>query len=198
MGISGGMDIYGINFESLKLLQANDPWLQAQNANTWLPDFNVGMLLYSDENGDRYVYSSTSDKPNFYVGLSIQHILSVITTNAIAKNDSYLLKHYNFIAGYKYPFNDVFAAEGNVLLKYVADVPFEADITARLFYKNNYWLGLSYRTDGDLIFKIGMYISDKILFGYSFDFATSQIQNKTAHEIVLGYRFSEKKFIPKY
>ena len=192
------MDIYGINFEDLRLRQANDPWLQAQNANAMLPDFNVGMLLYSDEHGDRYVYSSTSDKPSYYVGLSMQHILSVITTNDIAKNDSYLLKHYNFIAGYKHPLNDILALEGNVLLKYVADVPFETDITARLFYQNNYWLGLSYRTDGDLIFKIGMYISDKILFGYSFDFATSQIQNRTSHEIVLGYRFSSVKFIPKY
>ncbi|MCF6366234.1 MAG: type IX secretion system membrane protein PorP/SprF [Bacteroidales bacterium] len=197
-GISGGVDLYAINYPELYLRQSSDPFLMTDKNNTALPDFNLGLMLHSANSQGKKVYSSTDTRQEFYAGISIQHILGVITLNDITKNGSYLLKHYNLMGGYLYPVNKDVGLEANVLLKYVKDVPFQASFGVRAIYKKAYWGGISYRSSNDIILKLGLYISQKILVGYSFDLVTSSIPSKTSHEFVLGYRLNNSVIVPKY
>ena len=43
-GISGGLDLYAINYPELSLRQAGDPFLMTDKNNTALPDFNLGFV----------------------------------------------------------------------------------------------------------------------------------------------------------
>jgi len=196
-GISGGLDIYALNYQDLNMNQDNDPFILANKNNTPLPDFNIGLYLHSNTDEEKEVFSSNVQR-KFYAGFSIQHILDVITENQVAKNDSYLLKHYNFMGGYLFPAGSDLGIEMNFLLKYVSNVPFQGDIGFRAIYKNQYWAGLTYRSSNDIIMKLGLYISNKILIAYSFDLVTSNIPNKTSHEFILGYKINKGMFIPKY
>lgn len=197
-GISGGVDIYALNYQELNMGQDNDPFVLANKNNAPLPDFNVGLFLHSNIDDEKEVFSSTSFQQSFYAGFSIQHILDVITENQVAKNDSYLLKHYNFMGGYYLPVNKDLGLDANVLLKYVSDVPFQADLGFRAIYKNSYWGGFTYRSSNDIIMKLGLYISNNILIAYSFDLITSDIPSRTSHEFIVGYKLNKNIIVPKY
>ncbi len=197
-GLSGGFNIYKVRFEDLEMYHANDPYIPLQNGSAFLPDFNFGVLLSNIEEETQWAFGSLAqDDPTFYVGVSMQHIVSVITTNPIAKKDDYLSRHFNLMGGFKHVVGEQFQMEETLLLKYVAGAPFQADLGFRFFYQNNYWTGLSYRSSNDISVKLGV-IYQYLLFGYSYDFNISKIPNHHSHEIVLGFRMQGAKFVPKY
>ena len=70
----------------------------------------------------------------------------------------------------------------------------QADINIRGIYQDNYWIGISYRSSNDIIAMLGLKIN-KFIFGYAFDFTTSDIKTYSSgsHEIMLGYNFGEGK-----
>jgi type IX secretion system PorP/SprF family membrane protein len=71
----------------------------------------------------------------------------------------------------------------------------QADITARLFYKEDYWGGLSYRSQEALSIMIGYLYDRKIYIGYSYDLVLNPLgaHNFGSHELMLGYRFNDIK-----
>jgi hypothetical protein len=66
-----------------------------------------------------------------------------------------------------------------------------------LYFKDDYWGGLSYRTNGDIVAMGGVRYNN-IYIGYSFDYTLSRIMNYSygSHELSLGVRFGagEKRF----
>jgi type IX secretion system PorP/SprF family membrane protein len=197
-GISGGIDLYAINYPELNLYQKDDPYIHTEKNNVALPDFNLGLMLHSKNDDANKVYSGKGQQSEFYVGISVQHILRVITLNEITRNNSYLSKHYNLIGGYFFPLNNEIGLGTNILLKYVKDVPFQADAGITVKYKKKFLAGLSYRSSNDIIMKLGFNISDNFLLAYSFDLLTSNIPDKTSHEFILAYKYNYKPILPVY
>jgi type IX secretion system PorP/SprF family membrane protein len=184
-GVSGGINIYGIKFSELNLSLPNDPIAFLQNGSTVLPDFNLGLT---------YIYST-----KIYAGFSIQHILGVTTSNSVATDNTYLGRHFYFMGGYKHKFSDTFSLSGSLLTRYMYNVPFEIELGVKSFFINDYWAGISYRSNNDLIFQIGFLIAEQVLIGYAFDLSLSKIPNKTSHEIVLGLKIRDyKSLAPKF
>ena len=68
----------------------------------------------------------------------------------------------------------------------------QVDLTSRVYYKDDYWAGLSYRTNDALIMMLGLKY-DKFYFAYAFDFALTDIRAQTlgTHEITLAVKFGE-------
>jgi hypothetical protein len=79
----------------------------------------------------------------------------------------------------------------------------QADITTRIYYKEDYWLGLSYRTSNSVIVLAGLKV-DRFYFGYAFDFTLSDIRTQTygSHELTVLARFGDNprryRWINKY
>ncbi len=69
---------------------------------------------------------------------------------------------------------------------------FQADLTGRVYYKEDYWLGLSYRTGDAVILMAGLKV-DRFYLGYAFDFTLSEIRSYTygTHELTLLARFGD-------
>ena len=198
-GLSGGIDMYKIKYSSLNMYHENDPMLFAQDKSSILPDANFGVLLSNVQEDSQWAFGSLKRKdPLFYVGISVQHLLGVITKSEVTKNNSYLSRHFNLMGGIKHPLGGGnFQMEETILLKYVKDAPFQADIGFRIFYNNAFWAGLAYRTLNDVVVKVGVAYK-YILLGYSYDISFHKIPNFSTHEIVLGFRMSAMKFVPKY
>jgi len=80
---------------------------------------------------------------------------------------------------------------------------FQVDLTGRVYYKEDYWLGLSYRTGDAVIMMAGVKV-DRFYLGYAFDFTLSEIRSYTygTHELTLLARFGDNprryRWINKY
>jgi len=68
----------------------------------------------------------------------------------------------------------------------------QVDLTSRVFYKDDYWAGLSWRSDDAIIILTGLKY-DKFYFAYAFDFALTDIRKQSwgTHEITLAVKFGE-------
>ena len=63
------------------------------------------------------------------------------------------------------------------------------DASGRVFYNDEVWLGLQYRTQDAMVISVGYEYKERLIIGYAYDFTTSNIQNYSSgsHEIMVGY-----------
>jgi hypothetical protein len=68
----------------------------------------------------------------------------------------------------------------------------QMDLTTRVYYRDDYWAGLSYRTGDALILLLGLKY-DRFYFAYAFDFTLTDIRRQSfgSHELTLAVKFGE-------
>ena len=113
--------------------------------------------------------------------------------------------HFYLTGGYKFPLANDWMLEPSAFIK-SSDMLLEsiqADLTARVYYKEDYWLGVSYRTNDAVIMMAGLTV-DRFLIGYAYDFTLSDIRTQTygSHELTFLARFGDNprryRWINKY
>ena len=69
---------------------------------------------------------------------------------------------------------------------------FQLDLTGRVYYKEYYWAGLSWRTNDAIVMMLG-FRYDRFIFAYAFDFTLTDIRRQSfgTHELTLAVRFGE-------
>ncbi len=181
LGLFGGMLQYNVDGSKISMVDKGDPLADQGVQSVYLPDAGFGLYWYSDK---------------FYVGVSVPQLLQ----NKLKLSDTTgilgtLKSHFFVTAGYKFDVGDNFQIEPSILMKYVKPTPVQFDFSARVIYQKMVWLGVSYRTDDAISFLLGYSYKELIMFGYSFDYTTSDLQNYSSgtHEVMLGFRFISKK-----
>jgi type IX secretion system PorP/SprF family membrane protein len=157
----------------------DDPLLNSYDRSVFIPDFNFGA-------------SFTTTK--YYVGFAMTNLLRGSLMVADTSSANRELGHYFLTGGVKIPISDRWKFEPSAFIK-SSDMFFtaiQADITARFYYKNDYWAGLSYRTSNALIAMIGLKY-ERFYFAYAFDFTMTDIRSQTlgSHELTLAVKFGE-------
>jgi hypothetical protein len=68
----------------------------------------------------------------------------------------------------------------------------QMDLTARVYYKDDYWAGMSWRTNDAIIMMMGLKY-DRFYFAYAFDIALTDIRKQSwgTHELSLAVKFGE-------
>ena len=160
----------------------NDDFLNNYDRVVIIPDFNFGA-------------SYTTSK--YYVGfamssLSRGSLLFLSTGN----NKGTELGNYFLTGGYKieFPGNRDWELEPSALIK-SSDMVFRSaqmDLTARVYYKSDYWAGLSYRTGDAIILLFGLKY-DRFIFAYAFDMTLTAIRKQSlgSHELTMAIKFGE-------
>lgn len=168
---------YAINTDGL-IYDHDDPYLNSYDRSVFIPDFNFG-ANYSTQ--------------NYYVGFSMTNILrgSVLFTSSNL-NKGTELGHYFLTGGVKFPLSSNWVLEPSAFVK-SSDMFFKAiqlDLTSRIYYKNDYWAGLSWRTNDAVIMMFGVKY-DRFYFAYAFDFTLTDIRKQSmgTHEITLAVKF---------
>ena len=181
LGLFGGMLQYNVDGSKISMVDKGDPLADQGIQSVYLPDAGFGLYWYSDK---------------FYVGASVPQLLQnklklADTTDILGK----LRSHFFVTAGYKFQVGDDFQIEPSVLMKYVKPTPVQFDISARVIYQNMIWIGASFRTYDAMSVLLGYSYKEQLMFGYSFDFTTSDLKNYSSgtHEVMLGFRFTPKK-----
>lgn len=143
---------------------------------------------------------------NYYAGFAMTNLFrGTLMIGNGGKNGRSELGHYFLTGGIRlYPGVD-WIIEPSIMLKSSDMVfkSFQADITGRVYYKDDYWLGLSYRTGDAIVMLAGLKV-DRFYIGYSFDFTMSEIRSYTygTHELTVLARFGDNprryRWINKY
>lgn len=169
---------YAINYEGL-IYDQDDPYLSNYDRSVFVPDFNFGVNYAT---------------PKYYVGFAMTNLLrgSVMFLNKNTSNNNTELGHYFLTGGVKVPLSANWLLEPSAFIK-SSDMLFKAlqlDLSSRIYYKNDYWAGLSWRTNDAIILMLGLKY-DRFYFAYAFDFTLTDIRKQSlgTHEFSLAVKF---------
>ena len=101
-------------------------------------------------------------------------------------------RNYYLLGGYDFEINDNIILSPSTLVKFSESGAFQADFSAKVYYNQSYWGGLTYRTGNAVIILAGLSI-DRLIFGYAFDISVSSIMKHSfgTHEFVFAAKFGD-------
>lgn len=169
----------------------NDEFLNNYDQVVYIPDANFGISYMTRR---------------YYAGFSMTNLFrGALMIGNGGENGHSELGHFFLTGGMRfYPGGD-WIIEPSVMLK-SSDMVFksiQADFTGRVYYMDDYWLGLSYRSGDAVILLAGLKV-DRFYLGYAFDFTLSEIRSYTygTHELTVLARFGDNprryRWINKY
>jgi type IX secretion system PorP/SprF family membrane protein len=195
--LSFGVSITGyqfrINEDKMNLLDEDDQLLLNTEKSAFIPDANFG-VYYTDQ--------------NLYAGISAMQLFQTpLKLGADKEGPGFrMMRHYFVTAGYRFELNRDLLMEPSFLFKTTEKFVAQIDVNVKMYIKENYWAGLSYRTGGSYsiveesfngkgsaaIIMGGIRI-DKYYFGYAFDYTFNAIGARTlgSHEIMAAVKFGD-------
>jgi type IX secretion system PorP/SprF family membrane protein len=171
---------FAVNTTGAILSSQDDPLLNSYDRSVFIPDFSFGA-------------SFTTTK--YYVGFAMSNLLRgsllIADTSSTKRNE---LGNYFLTGGIKFPLTPDWILEPSTLIK-ASDMllkSIQMDLTARVYYKEDYWVGLSWRTNDAIIALMGLKY-DRFYFAYAFDFTLTDIRKQSygTHELSLAVKFGE-------
>jgi len=170
---------FAINTEGL-IYDPDDPLLNNYDRSVFIPDFNFGV-------------SFTTSK--YYAGFAMTNMfrgqLLFADTTDTRRTE---LGHYFLTGGIKFDLHPDWMLEPSAFIK-SSDMFFKSiqmDLTTRVYYKEDYWAGLSWRTNDAIILMTGLKY-DRFYFAYAVDFTLTDIRRQSfgTHELTLAVKFGE-------
>ncbi|HEX2396323.1 MAG TPA: type IX secretion system membrane protein PorP/SprF [Bacteroidales bacterium] len=178
-GLSGLFYQFRLNKDKVDLGDnMTDPLIEGMRGTLYIPDANFGLY-----------YTSAS----VYGGVSVMQIFqSSIHFGDDNDSDYRLKRNYNLLGGYYYNLSRNVAIEPSFLLKIPTASRPQLDINTKLYYKDNYWAGLAWRTRNAMVVYFGARF-DKYFVGYGFDYNFSPIGKRTlgTHEFMAAVKFGD-------
>jgi type IX secretion system PorP/SprF family membrane protein len=171
---------YAVNDKGLLYSYTDDPYYSTYDKSVFITDVNFGTSY------------STSD---YYIGFAMTNILrgSLLFGNN-SENKSGELGNFFLTGGYNYPLDSKWTIKPSVFIKssdrFLSTL--QLDLTTRVYYREDYWAGISWRTKDAIIAMFG-FRYDKFYFAYAFDAALTDIRKQTfgTHELTLAVKFGE-------
>ncbi|HUW92645.1 MAG TPA: type IX secretion system membrane protein PorP/SprF [Bacteroidales bacterium] len=170
----------------------NDEFLNNYDQVVYIPDANFGISYAT---------------PKYYIGYSMTNLFrGTLMIGNGGENSNSQLGHYFLTGGVRFYIPETeWMIEPAIMLK-SSDMLFKAfqmDLTTRVYYKQEYWMGLSWRTNDAIILLTGFKV-DRFYIGYAFDFTLSDIRSQTygTHELTVLAKFGDSprryRWINKY
>lgn len=189
-GLKAGVSNYIFKSDNLVIWDEGDEVFTGRR-NAWLPKFGAGAYYFSDK---------------WYAGISIPTLVAYDARhdfNFDVNKGSFINRHYYLYGGYVFKLNENVKLKPSTLVKYHPAAPVEADLNLNLLYKDQFWIGASYRSMDAIVLMVEYQTNSRFRVGYAFDFTTSKIRNYSTgtHEIMIGYDFGKnvvKEKTPRY
>ena len=130
-----------------------------------------------------YLYST-----KLFVGISADQLTRDMVTFGNTSNNFDNQIHAFFTAGYKVIDKPTFTLTPSLLVKYMPNAPLSIEGSVQGVFGNRFWASVSYRNTDAIIGALGLTISNKFKFVYSYDYTVSNLRNYSngTHELVLG------------
>lgn len=178
VGIQGSLRSLGVAFDEAQPITIGDPSLDNQG----ISDFygNVGAGIYA-------LFAK-----QFYVGFSVPRIYSSTiglnsSLNPISAKE---YRHFYGMAGGIFPLSEDINLMPAILLKYVSNAPFDADINVNLDIRQKVTAGISYRLGGNgpgesLDLLVMWQATSQLGVGAAYDFTLSDLRDYNGGSIEL-------------
>lgn len=195
--LSFGVSVTGyqfrINPDRIKLLDIDDPMLLNTDKSALIPDANFG-IYYSDQ--------------NLYAGISAMQLFQTpIKLGTDKEGPGFkMIRHYFLTVGYRFEIDRDILMEPSFLFKTTEKFVSQIDGNIKVYFKENYWAGISYRSGGSYsiveesfngkgasaIIMAGVKV-DKYYFGYAFDYTFNAIGTRSwgSHEFMAAAKFGD-------
>lgn len=192
MGLNGELRLQQINWAKANPLEAADPSIAYTNRSLFLPNLGAGVFL---------------DAEHYFLGVSIPRMLETeLKYASTAQSPAHLAqlrRHFYISGGLAMKLTEHVIFRPQLLLKYVANAPLEADVNMGVMLKDKVWTGITFRTHDSMDFFFQYSISPKFRLGYAFDYAFTPLgnYNNGSHEIMLGIELGKQRngfFHPRY
>jgi type IX secretion system PorP/SprF family membrane protein len=143
----------------------------------------------------------------FYAGLAVDQLfqsgLKIAATGYESKNQfrGRYLRQYYVMSGYSFRLWVDYYLEPSVLIKLNERFRSQEEINVKVYYRDDYWGGISYRLSPTSLFPntndmviMGGIRYDDLYFAYSFDYTFSQVMDYSfgSHEISVGLRLGAR------
>ena len=177
-GLGAKLKYYNLDFKPEDLPPGLDPAYSASSFDNTLGDASAGTYLYGR---------------NFYFGFSAVNLFQTTFNASVGKSpvDNNSFRNYYFMGAYRFEImNKDWQLEPSFLYRKMVFHNKVMDLTTRIFYLEDTWLGLTYRTDRTLSAGIG-FAKNNMHFSYSYDHSFSgEIMQYTfgTHEIGIAFR----------
>ena len=191
-GIKAGANFYNIDLNSLDLTTQADQSFSNNFTSNLALNLGAGTFLQF---------------PKFYVGFSVPRInQNNLNQSSIASRSlPSLQRHYYLISGGILKISNRLAFRPSSHLKITLGAPVQFDFTSLLILDDFVWAGAMLRSGDALGLLVGLNISKRLQFGYSYDWSfglgLDKLSKSNSHEFMLRYElFSKKKRIrsPRY
>jgi len=177
-GIGAKLMYYNLDFKSEDLPPGIDPAYSASSYDNTIGDASAGTYLYGR---------------NFYLGFSASNLLQSTFSTAFGLSpvSNKLFRNYYTMGAYRFSImNRDWQLEPSFLLRKMQLHSNLTDITTRIIYLEDTWTGLTYRTNGTLVFGFG-FLANKVHISYTYDHTfAGEIMQYTygTHEIGLSLK----------
>lgn len=177
-GLSASTFQFKISNNDLRFRDQSEPSLNESFANKMLvPDVTIGTYLLS---------------PSSFFGLSVANLFQTRLNVGSETYDYRMYRHYFLMYGKQFNSEDILSYEPSFLLKATEKMIFQGDLQLRAYYRQDFYLGICYRTGSALGLLLGARWN-RFQFGYAFDYGLTSIQkyNYGAHEVNLAIKLGD-------
>lgn len=128
---------------------------------------------------------------DFFVGASLPTLLRNSITSDLYNNFSQLshLQTYYFMGGYVFHLNNNISIKPSILISYLPNAPFEADLNLSVLFLDSFWIGASYRLEEAASLFIQVPVTKQLKVALGADYTLSDINQftKGSFEVMLEY-----------
>lgn len=186
IGLSALIENRKMDLSEISLLDPDDFYNHLLNSSTSQTDLNLraGILLYS---------------PEFYIGLSYFPLLyTVIESSELAMTQPFY--RGSLQAGVSFPVNADVTLKPSIVTLIQMNNDLNVDYNVKAFFKENIWLGMTYRDIESGVAILGWTFNEKLSASYSYEMSLGQFKqfNDGSHEIVLALRFNNFRKYQQY
>jgi type IX secretion system PorP/SprF family membrane protein len=160
LGLAGSVMQLSLRQKTLKLRDQDDPSIYQMGETFYAPDASIG-LFYS--------------RKNLYTGISvIQLFESNFKIGSDRLGNYNLNRHYFVMSGYKIYISKYYCLEPSLMFKTTEQLASQTDISLLLHFSDDFWTGLTYRTNNAFVIIAGIRI-EMLYIGYAFDYAMDDL-----------------------
>jgi type IX secretion system PorP/SprF family membrane protein len=162
--LSFGLSMVGyqlkLNDEKIKLEIPDDNFWSGAHKSVIIPDADAG------------VYYTTR---NLWAGFSVDQMFESVLKFGDAGYDQLVMeRNYYLMGGYDYVLRQDITLSPSALVKYAENGKWQADLSAKAYFQQTFWTGVTYRTGQSVIVMAGVSV-DRFVFGYAFDIGLNSI-----------------------
>jgi type IX secretion system PorP/SprF family membrane protein len=128
---------------------------------------------------------------SYFVGISALQVSQSLLNLGDNMWDKYQkFRHYYIVGGYNYEINSEYTVCPSVLIRTTDKFStLQTDFTCKVIYMERFWGGISYRSNKEMIFFVGI-SQNKMYFTYSYDYPTKAFRQPSygSHELTVSLK----------